>query len=390
MEVIGCTEFKCIPLDETSQLMGQQQLNFFPEDHPGPTAQARMNYLNPELPGTPYYGFIGNRNAINKLIRIDFDALGKFNHACNELSLAFVGPASSGKTNLARRHARAIRLPMVEISPRSVKTLDDVFSKIKEVCADPHTYCDWVEEHNGIPLAPHGQINHFYLPPICIFFDEVHALRSNIVQGLLKATEHEDRLFVTESNRRVDCSNVHWMIGTTDRGKLFDAFDTRFVKIFLNLYTRHEISQIIKMNYEDWPREACQLVAHYCPRVPREALAFAREMELEYNMNPIAWQEIARRVAADNEIDEFGMTYKRLAILKALGQGPVAEKRLPIVAGVKAEELDKFTMPWLLASIQDQGPMVTVGTRGYYITEVGLEELDKRSIGHRGKQALAA
>ena len=107
-------------------------------------------------------------------------------------------------------------------------------------------------------------------------------------------------------------------------------------------------------------------------------------------MNPQPWAEVAKKIASDNDIDQFGMTFKRLAIIKALGQGPIAEKRLPIIAGCKLEELEKFILPWLLEFTDDQPPFVTVTHRGYTITEAGIAELDKRKLMHKGKEALAA
>jgi hypothetical protein len=151
------------------------------------------------------------------------------------------------------------------------------------------------------------------------------------------------------------------------------------------------MAKIVQAHNPEWELSICRLVAHFCGRVPREALAFAREMQLEYNMNPYeSWKNVAYAVAEDNEIDPYGMSYKRLAILKALGQGPVAEKRLPIIAGCKSEELEKFILPWLLATTEDQAALVTVSHKGYSITEAGLKELDLRKIPHEGKGAMAA
>lgn len=100
-------------------------------------------------------------------------------------------------------------------------------------------------------------------------------------------------------------------------------------------------------------------------------------------MNPQDWETIAHKVADDNDIDPHGMTYQRLNILKALGHGPVAEKRLPNVAGVKPEELDKYILPYLLEATDEQPPYVTVTTKGYTITDAGINELNKRSIPHK-------
>ena len=195
---------------------------------------------------------------------------------------------------------------------------------------------------------------------------------------------------VTEKGYTVDCFNIHWMIATTDRGKLFDAFDTRFTKIILNLYTKDEITTIIKNANHEWSLDICKLVAHYCSKVPREALAFARQMQLEFNFRPASWHDVAAKVAANNEIDQFGMTFKRLGILKALGLRPVAANRLPVVVGCKIEELEKFILPWLMEATPEQGPLITVTNKGYTITEIGLAELERRKIVHNGPRALAA
>lgn len=356
----------------------QNQYVFFPRTSSGPNAEQRMAWLNPTKEHSPYYGYIGNSKAINKLMRIDFEALGNYNHVCPKLNIAFIGEAGSGKTELARRHAKANGLPFIEISPKAVKKADDIFNLVRSELesADP-----------AIDLVEIGEEDHYKFPPINVFIDEIHALSSYLIQALLKATEPKDSILVTESGIVVDCANVHWMIATTDRGKLFDAFDTRFSKVHVNLYNKNEIAQIVKINYPSWPFRACMLAAHYCSRVPRETLSFAKEMQLEYNMSPRSWDEIARSVAIDNEIDEYGMTLKRLTILKALGQGPIAEKRLPMIAGVKVEELNKFIMPWLLVTTEDQPPLVTVTSKGFAITEAGLAELDKRGIAHKGEAA---
>jgi hypothetical protein len=287
-------------------------------------------------------------------------------------------------TELARRHAAANKLPLVEISPKSIKSVHDIFKEISKVCDE------FPPPQGPLTLREVIRENHYIPPPINVFIDEVHALSTSVVQGLLKATEPKDAILVTERGITVDCKNIHWMIATTDRGKLFDAFDTRFTKCILNLYTKEEVAQVVQTQNPDWELSICRLVAHYCGRIPREALAFAREMQLEFNMNPnLHWPQVASRVAEDNEIDELGMTYKRRDILAALGQGPISEKRLAIIACVKAEELEKFIMPWLLANT-DEGSLVNVSRSGYTITEAGLKELNIRKIPHKGMEAIAA
>ncbi len=355
----------------------QQEYVFFPQGTPAPTPEARRSYLDQTSPHSPYYGFIGNEKAVNKLKRIDFDMLGNYNHICRELSVAFVGKSGSGKTELAKRHCKANRLPTAEISPRAVRTLQDVYSIISRTC-----------EVAGLPLVEQRP-KYFKPGPMNVFIDEVHALPAPIVQGLLKAVEYKDCILATEKGVILDTYNIHWMIATTDRGRLFDAFDTRFTKVIVSLYTKEDITKIVQVTYKELPEDACRLVSHYCSRMPREALAFAREMLLEYNMQPGPWAGIASRVAEDNGIDSQGMTYQRLTILKALGQAPVAEKRLPSVIGVKPEEMERYILPWLVEATEDQAQLVGVCQKGYCITLAGLVELDKRLIPHKGASVAA-
>lgn len=327
----------------------------------------------------PFSKYIGNEHAVKRLCRSAFTAFGRYNRCCRDQNFAFLGPASTGKTTLAKMEAELLDIPFVEISPRSIKTLSDLFVQIAKVLENT-VVNDWETDE---PLTLELQeINEgeFILPPCIVFIDEVHSLRDNIVQGLLKATESKDCLLVTENGWKINTYNVAWRIATTDRGLLFDAFDTRFTKINLRLYSLSEIAQIIKLNNPDWTEAVCDLVALYGGRVPREALAFAREMRMEYEMYGGDWKMVAKTVAEDNGIDPFGMTYQRLEILTALGQGPIARGRMSDVAQCKEEELVKFIMPPVMAKTPDQNPLVVVTSKGYTLTEDGVEELKKRGI----------
>lgn len=323
--------------------------------------------------------FVGNREAIRRLSRAVFSALGKVDRDCSDFSFALCGPASTGKTYLAKLFAKALELPFVVIEPQSVKRVHDIFVEIERKCAEFDEKISLYEYNGG----------RYILPPMIVFIDEVHNLRNNVVQGLLKATEPNDRLMVTEEGLEVYTDKVCWMIATTDRGDLFDAFDTRFQKVNLRLYSTEEMGSIIKMNNPDWSDEVCRLVAKYNAQVPREALAFARDMRVEHEMaGGDSWEDVAQIVATDHEIDKWGMTLKRVDVLKALGQNPVSSTQLPYVVHVKEDELKKFIMPPLMCRTPDREPLVTVSSRGYTITKSGLDELCKRGIPNRGLDAM--
>ena len=359
----------------------QQERVFFgerdPWNQPEPTDEQKRWMVDSTNPDSPFSKFVGNERAVRKLQTAAYTALGQYNHKMRELAFAIFGPSSAGKTSLARIYAETVDLPFVEISPKSVKTLDDVLQQVTHVLE--------IEE---LPLEETSH-KRFDLPPMIIFMDEVHALPDGIVQGLLKATEYNDSQLITEKGIVVGTANVTWIIATTDEGKLFDAFRTRFSPVVLSYLTKKEVALVVKKANPDLDESVCELVAHYNSRITRKALEFARYMRMVKNMHPhMSWEEVAEQVATDEGIDEYGMQDVHLRVLMALGQAPIARNRMSIVTGRKDEETERFIMPWLLSETEDQPAYVTVTHKGFTITEAGLAELDKRGIAHNGSKAL--
>jgi hypothetical protein len=185
--------------------------------------------------------------------------------------------------------------------------------------------------------------------------------------------------------------NVTWAIATTDEGKLFGAFRTRFSAVALKYIPKKDIAKIVKLANPTWEMDVCELVAHYNARIPRKALEFARLMQMYHGRYPEDdWAAIAKKVATNEGIDDYGMGELQLMVLKALGQGPIAKARMPIITGREEEEVEKNIMPWLLSETEDQPAYVTVGPRGFYITQDGLNELNKRNIANKGVEVLCS
>lgn len=354
----------------TDDFIAQQRIVFDPMSE-----VSQRLWCDPNCFWSPFNNFIGNRSAVERLQISAYNALNNPLHKCSELSWALFGPSSTGKTTLAKLFAQVLGLPFIEIPGTACTSTDYILEKINDVLISKY----------GFPLVFMGEEGFFKLPPMIIFIDEVHELPSAVEQGLLTGVERKDARLVTPKGFIADTSNVTWVIATTDSGDLFDAFVNRFTHIYLHPYTYEEISDIVKINFQDWSKEICSMVSKYSDRVPRTALAFASEMKLTkaFNKNE-SWEEIASKVAERNLIDEFGMSLRRVAVLKALFKyGAMAARNLGFQEGVncKEKELIKYVLPPLLAATADQPRLVMVSSRGISITEAGLDELKKRGIG---------
>lgn len=341
------------------------------------TAEEKRWMVDPENSENPFHNFVGQEEVVSKLSRLAFQALGRNDHDASDISVALLGPSGTGKTTVARLFAQLLDLPFVTLNPKALKNTKDVFDEIQRVLTG-----------EGLRMTPQNAPNEFQAPPCVVFIDEVHQLSRDVEQGLLTACEANTATMETPSGRMLDTSNVCWVIATTDRGALFDAFEQRFSKAYLKPYDRWDIALIILANRPKVPPEICKLIAQYCC-VTREAIDFATEVIHERNMNGGDWRAAVEQIRKEQRIDEYGMSETRLAVLKALGdRGPISVGKLQGVAKVKVEELEKFTLPPLMEVNEDHDALIQSSSRGYFITEQGLRELEKRGIPHRGSQVL--
>lgn len=326
--------------------------------------------VNPNSDKSPFSKFVGNSKAIQKLSVVAFNSLHRYNHSCRDISFAITGPASSGKTTLVRLFSEILQIPVAEISPKSVSSLDDLTDQIANAFLSSNIELTELKD------------KYYCLPPCIVFIDEVHALKNSVVQGLLKATEPKDSILVTESGLTIDCFNVCWIIATTDIGKLFDAFRTRFSLIELKYLTKKEVARIVKINHPEFSDQVCGLISHYNPKIPRKALEFSKYVTLYKKMNPEKnWDEVCSIVAENEGIDKYGMHESYLAVLKVLASHKtVSLKRLPYYLNRKIEEIESSILPWLMAESEEQASLVSIGPKGLSLTKSGIQELKKRNL----------
>lgn len=339
---------------------------FFGENDPlfrdAPSHREKLVATDRSNPDCPLNKFIGNELAIKKLQTVAYNALGHPYHLCRDISFAIFGPPSSGKTTLVKLFAKTINLPLIEFSPQ-VKTVDDMIKEIARVLANADT-----------PLIEYKRKDYFELPPAIIFLDEIHAYSDNIIQALLKATEHNDAMLVSEKGKTLNCHNVCWMIATTDEGMLFDAFRSRFSALNLVSLNCAEIARIIKLANNNFSKDACEAVAFFNQRVPRKALEFARYTKMHHDMNPdVEILDCVFQVAQNEGIDLQGLSKVHRAVIDALSVGAVPKNRIALVVGRKKEEVERYIMPYLMTETIDNKAYVTVSPKGYILTDAGKQ-----------------
>lgn len=330
--------------------------------------------LNPDSKDSPFYGYVGNRPAIDTFGDIIYSGFlnpsvtveDRSNHAVGPLSVSFIGPPSTGKTELARRGAAALSLPFIECD-RSIKNAESLLDVMEG------TYKKW-----GVDLAGDGTTPARILaPPAVIFFDEAQELRGD---WLLKATEANDAILITKE-AIVDVRFVLWIFCTTHRGKLSAAFDSRTQKVFLQPYTRQEVAQILAFKFPQFDEATRLSLAGYGRCIPRECINFAEQVERAAKRSDTSYNEACEQIAIRNGVDAEGLNAQHLSVLVALKSNEtMSHKHLADQIRVAPEDLENYVLPPILIQLPDRPPLVSVSSRGYELTKAGKEALQQRNL----------
>lgn len=338
-----------------------------------------------------------NRGNMRMLRRFAFTALKRFNHSLRGCNFGIYAQSGQGKTFIAKCFAETVGIPFILVQS---DTLTDTYSLFQLICAEFKRF--------GTPVVrwKNGRAD-YTIPPCILLFDEGHLVPKNLMKGgLLNGMESDDGFMAVnppglrDETFLVDCRLICWTAATTERGLLFDAFENRLsTAIEWHPATREELPLIVKAGLdrrvesgeltERVPLEACQEVAKY-RKVPRDAVSFGVRMVQHRQMSPTeTWEDCAKIIAEDMGLDEKGWSKKQIAILKALGQRPIAEPRLTTVAKCRIEQVRRYELPGLMG-YDDGGPyVVAVAGKGMCITEAGVLELERRGFDHGGEKVTA-
>lgn len=329
-----------------------------------------------------------NRKGMHMLRLLAFRAYRSHNHSCRGLNFGIYCGPGQGKTTIVKAWAETIGIPFVFIQSKALHGTWQLFEMIRAAF-----------DKVGTPLVPQTHQFHFALPPCIVFFDEAHSLSKELrTAALLNPMEGADGWLLTSPpgknprNHTVDCQQACWVAATTDPGTLYAESEAFFDRLSNHIVwhsaDKNDLSLIVKANYPNFPMEACRQVAFYT-RIPRQAISFALLVETEREMMKSTWKEAAASVAEINGIDCYGMGYKQVDVLRALGQRPISKNNLCVPAKCRIEELETMILPGLLDDVTGRGSLIQVTSKGFAITKQGLSELNKRGIVNRGDEVSA-
>lgn len=339
-----------------------------------------------------------NEGNMRTLRRFAFSAYRNYNHSCRGCNFGIYSPPGQGKTFVVKKFAETIGLPFVFVQSPSLENAYMLFEQIRDTLAK-----------SDIPLVEQNHKDYdYYIPPCIVFFDEAHELKNSLMRGsLLNAMEPNDAMLIFKTPGakgdivRVDCWEVCWIAATTDRGDLFDAFDSRLsTAIEWHPAEGDELTNIVRSGLRQKvkggelpfcpPDEICRLIGSY-QKVPRLAIhGFGTKVvQHKMYMPSCSWEECCEVVAGDIGMNEYGFTKKQVAVLTALGQRPIAETRLADIAQCRLAQLKKYELPGLMQYTGGGPYVVSFSGKGMCITKAGLDKLDKMGIGHNGRKITA-
>ncbi len=325
--------------------------------------------FDPDNPKCPFYGYVGNRQAVDEMLEIAraaYEQTGDWNgkrvtdRVCPE-RIRLQGPPSAGKTSLVKRFAKLMGLPYIETDGAQIADLDVLLSLFKAAYE--------AVELPFEPVSHRGEFEIYEAPPTIVFVDEVHLAPGRVQDSLLKATEADDGLLILEG-AYIDCRNVCFILGTTDGGKLRPAFKTRFQLVRLERHDENEVATIVHGRYNVFTREVCERIADLKP-IPREALSLGKRVQRVARTKKCAPGVALEILVKRDGLMSGGMSMLSIRLLKLLAgsEGGLSKKNMCTALEIDEEELANDILPGLMGT--DKHPAYVEVAHRHLITEEG-------------------
>lgn len=313
----------------------------------------------PEDVDSVFMTFVGNKPTVETLKKLI--KYSKLNRDYTIPAIGLFGAKSTGKTELARRIAKALEYPLVPLNKSCLESEAEFIKRID------------VYESS------------------VVLVDEAHLLPRKLQDSLLTALEPNDRTIITKQGV-YSTRNIVFVIATTEPDKLSSAFRSRLLTFYLSDYSTAEVAQILKFKLMEgnYPPELSSLsdahlraISKMARNTPRSACNLMEQVGWgialgETEIDPRAFQAALRAIS---NVDDFGLTpHDRLCMMALARYGrPLSLQNLADILELEVSMVSGIIEPFLM-----KNHWIRKTSRGRELTELGHkfvnEHLNTREI----------
>jgi Holliday junction DNA helicase RuvB len=284
------------------------------------------------------------------------------------------GVAGMGKTELARRMARALGVPFVPIRGSASLCGDSLLAGLDEAMNAAGLRPIAAKEEEA------GKFVQEY-PALLLYLDDVHEVRCRADQFLNLLEPQDRRIFGSERIARLSAATV--VASTEDMAQLPEALQSRFRRIEFEMYRDDAVAKIVTAAGQragvDFHSTIALLLARMGRCNPRRATAYANDLCVMNAMAPanapITRETVLLLGSRDWKVDEHGLSEKDYLYLRALESGPKGVPALQQLLLMEGDDFTRVIEPYLLhlGAIQRS-------TRGRALTVLGEQLLHRRTV----------
>jgi Holliday junction resolvasome RuvABC ATP-dependent DNA helicase subunit len=317
-----------------------------------------------------FEGFIGNERPVRRVAKDLMSGLMSDPPSVRRNYL-LVGLPSVGKTEMAKRIARALQLPFIKLDGPGLNTREKLFDLIDGQLGEVRQ-AQQVGEDAGQPV--------FRYPPFVVFIDEIHLVAQKVQESLLTLLEATDRT-VRLKDRVAEVPDATFIFATTQDSKLDKAFKNRCTEIYLSAYSIAEVAEMVSdqvrrtgINPATWDPEVYPKIARLGRLIPRRAFEVAKELIDELRTTEHPELPLSRHldlVRDMMEVDENGLGPLDLEYLNVLARAdrPLGEDAIATMLGT----VDKDKIVEEIEPLLRRLELIVPGMRGREITKLGRE-----------------
>jgi|GEM_PF-2105547 len=288
-----------------------------------------------------FEGYVGNKAVVHQLKTALAHSLTKAEEVTLPLNIMLSGGGGLGKSELARRIARSLNLPLVEMPGSALKSVDILLERVD---SQLKTVGKGAVE-NGVDSG----LPRFDYPSLVVFIDEVHELGRNADKFLNFFEPRERRAVGSEKVGLFPSATL--IVATTDKGLLPKPFLTRFINYPLMPYSVDEVAEILRKNHapgDDAFLRRLAIMSRLNPRIAKQRV----EQFIGYHEQHgyPATEDGLKKMELLWGVDANGLEARDLKYLEIIKDRPVGLTTICNLLGLSSEEVQRDIEPFLIQS----------------------------------------